>query len=338
VALFLALHAMGVGPGDEVIVPSLSFIATANAVAHAGATPVFADVEPDTYNLDVRATEAAITPRTRAIMVVHQLGQPADLAAFARLSARRGVALLEDAACAIGAAIGERPIGGFGHLCCFSFHPRKILVTGEGGMITTDDADLAARLRRLRHQGMSVSDLERHRADRVIVEEYPEIGFNFRLSDLLAAVGIGQLGKLDGSLAKRREVAARYDAALPALGVRTRLVPPGVRPNWQSYIAALPGATEAQRNALLDALGSRGVASRRGLMAAHREAPYRRGGFRHAPLPHTEAAADRSFLLPIHDHLGDGDVAYVLEQLAAALREIGAGPRTRGAAARETAS
>jgi dTDP-4-amino-4,6-dideoxygalactose transaminase len=322
-ALFLSLLALGVGPGDEVVVPSLSFIATANAVVHCGASPVFADVDPRTYNLDPACVEAALGPRTRAILLVHQLGLPADLGAIEALARARGIAVVEDAACALGSRLDGRPVGSSGRPCCFSFHPRKVLVTGEGGMITTGDPALAGRLRRLRHQGMSVSDLERHRADRVITEAYPEVGYNFRLSDLHAAVGLAQLPKLGRFLARRRELAARYDAALAGReGLVTPFVPQGSEPNFQSYIVRLAGAQRAQRDRLLDAMLARGVATRRGLMAAHRE-PAHAGARSAGSLRHSEAAEAQTVVLPIYPDLSDEEQGRVLRALSESLAEVG---------------
>ncbi len=320
-ALFLALHALGVGPGDEVIVPSLSFIATANAVVHCGATPVFVDVEPSTCNLDPDLLEEAVTPRTKALMPVHQLGLPADLDRIAAVAARHGLAVLEDAACAVGALYRGKPIGSAGNPACFSFHPRKVIVTGEGGMITTDDRALAGRLRLLRHQGMSVSDLERHAAARVIVEEYRVIGYNFRLSDLQAAVGIAQLEKLDAFLAKRRAIAERYHAALSEMpALEPPRLPAGATPNWQSYLVRLRGADREARDRLLDALARRGVATRPGLMAIHAQPCY--AGARIAgSLRHTEEATAQTFILPMYTDLTQADQSLVIEALRAALAE-----------------
>jgi perosamine synthetase len=208
-ALALALHAVGVGPGDEVIVPSHSFIATANAVWHCGAEPVFADIDARTYNLDANAAERAITERTKAIMPVHQVGLPADMDAFLSLAERHRLALVEDAACAIGAEYRGRPIGSLETLACFSLHPRKVITTGEGGMITLQDEALAERLRRLRAHGMSMSDLARHSATEVTFESYPERGFNYRMTDMQAALGLCQLDALDWILQRRRELAER---------------------------------------------------------------------------------------------------------------------------------
>jgi dTDP-4-amino-4,6-dideoxygalactose transaminase len=317
-ALFLVLHALGLEAGDEVITPSLTFIATANAIVHAGATPVLVDVDPETCNVDPAAVAEAVTERTRGILLVHQLGLPADLDALEAVADRHGLFLLEDAACAVGARHRGRPIGASGHPCCFSFHPRKVLVTGEGGMVTLADAGLAERLRRLRHQGMSISDLERHRAERAIVESYPEVGYNFRLSDLHAAVGLAQLERLDAFLAERRRLAARYDAALAGSRAVPPRAPAWATPNHQSYLVRLRGADAEARQAVLDRLHRRGIGARRGLMAVHREPAYRDRPPRR-PLPHTEAAAASTLVLPIFPGLADADQDYVVEELLAAL-------------------
>ncbi|MFP8878143.1 MAG: DegT/DnrJ/EryC1/StrS family aminotransferase [Myxococcota bacterium] len=321
-ALFLSLHALGIGAGDEVVVPSLTFIASVNPIVHVGATPVFADVDPRTFNLDPDAFEAALTSRTRAVMLVHQLGLPADLDEIQRRATARGVAIIEDSACALGSTYKGRPIGSSRHLNCFSFHPRKVIVTGEGGMMTTPDAALAARLRRLRHQGMSISDVERHKADKIVTETYPEIGFNFRMSDLHAAVGLVQLDKLDSFVARRRAIAARYDQTLAELpDIVTPHVPDFAHPNFQSYIARLKRGDSGVRDALLDAMFRRGVATRRGLMAVHKEASYANVQTA-GSLEHTEAADAQSFVLPIYPDLSDDDQQYVIDALCEAVSEV----------------
>jgi perosamine synthetase len=334
-ALFLSLHALGIGPGDEVVVPSLSFIASANAIVHCGATPVFADVEPRSLNLDPEAAAAALTPRTRAVLVVHQLGMPAALDAIGALAGRAGVEVVEDSACALGSRWRGRPIGSSGQLGCFSFHPRKVVVTGEGGMIVTADGALAARLRRLRHQGMSISDLDRHRAGRALVERYEEVGYNFRLSDLHAALGVVQLRKLDRLVAARRAIAARYAAALRGSEIEPCQEPPDAEANFQSYLVRLPGAERAARDALLEAMRRRGVATRRGLMAAHLETCQRSARVSGA-LVHTEAAEAQTLVLPIYAGLDPADQDYVIEQLLEAVREVlpGEGGRRAGGGGR----
>jgi perosamine synthetase len=320
--LFLVLHALGIGRGDEVIVPSLSFIASANAIVHAGAAPVFVDVEPRTYNVDPGLLAAAVTPRTRAILVVHQLGLPCDLDAVTAVARAHGLAVVEDAACAAGATYRGRPVGSSEHPSVFSFHSRKVIVSGEGGIVTTRDRALAARLRRLRHQGMSISDLERAQADRVIIETYPEVGWNFRMPDLVAAVALGQLGKLARFVETRRGLAARYAellAELPAL--EPPWAPEWASHTYQSYIVRVRGVDEAARNRLLDALHRRGVGARRGLMASHLE-PCHRAARSAGPLPHTEAAQAQTVVLPMYQELGEDDQRYIVTQLREALREV----------------
>lgn len=322
-ALHLALVACGVRPGDEVICPSFSFVATANSIVHAGATPVFADIEPATYNLDPACIEEAITPRTRAILAVHQVGLPAGLHAILAIAARHGLPVIEDAACAVGSEYFGKRIGApHGTLACFSFHPRKILTTGEGGMITTGDRELAARLRKLRQHGMSISDSARHRNQRMVFETYDEVGYNYRMTDLQAAVGLVQLRRLDGFLARRRWLASRYTRQLSGLGWLTPPAePPGHKHNFQSYVVRVkgdgPGAVMG-RDALMQELLTRGISTRHGVMAIHRELPYRghrpwvgtRGDDR---LPHTAAAADETIILPLFHQMTEEEQDYVVE-------------------------
>jgi perosamine synthetase len=313
-ALHLALYASGVGPGDEVIVPSLSFIATANAVWHCGATPVFADIDPMTYNLDPEDVERKLTPRTKAVMPVHQVGLPADMDSFADLAERHGVVLVEDAACAIGALYRGRPIGSLGNLACFSFHPRKVITCGEGGMIAVHDPGVAERLRKLRQHAMDQSALQRHAARDVVIEHYPERGWNTRMTDLQAAVGLCQLDVLDTVLRERRQLADRYSASLAGIpAVETPYEPDYAVRTWQSYpirvgARAPVGAEELMRRLLRD-----GIATRRGIMAIHLEQSYDEAG---ADLPHTEAAAQDVVLLPLFPGLTEEAQDYVVGRLA----------------------
>jgi dTDP-4-amino-4,6-dideoxygalactose transaminase len=330
-ALHLALLACGVGPGDEVICPSLSFIATANCIVHAGARPEFVDIEPDTYNLDPERIAEAITPRTRAIMVVHQIGLPAALDRILAIAARHGLPVIEDAACAVGSEYFGRRIGApHGTLACFSFHPRKILTTGEGGMITTRDAELAKRLRRLRQHAMSVSDVARHKAGRVVFESYDEVGYNYRMTDLQAAVGLVQLRRLDDLLARRKYLAARYSEGLSKLEwLAPPAEPDGHKHNFQSYMVRLKAGAPISRDALMQSLLERGIATRRGIMAIHRELPYRDAPLVDGPrweqrLPETAAAADETIILPLFHQMTEEEQDYVIE----CIHHIGA--RARG--------
>ena len=313
-ALQLALYVSGVGPGDEVIVPSLSFIATANAVWQNGATPVFADVDARTYNLDPVAAEAAITERTRAIMPVHQLGLPADMDPFLELARRHGIQVVEDAACAIGARYKGRLIGSLGPLACFSLHPRKVITTGEGGMIAVNDGAVAERLRRLRQHAMDVSDLARHGATDVVIESYPERGWNLRMTDMQAALGLCQLDRLDEILAERARQAARYSAAIDHVPHLEPPFEPGyAERTWQSYaVRLLPGAP-LSRMELMRRLMTDGIATRRGVMAIHEEQAYAGAD---AVLPNTEAATRDSLMLPLFPGLSDEQQDYVIDRLA----------------------
>jgi dTDP-4-amino-4,6-dideoxygalactose transaminase len=321
-ALHLALLAAGLKPGDEVLCPSLSFIATANAIVYAGAVPVFVDIDESTYNMDPACIAAAITPRTKAILVVHQVGLPAALDEINEIGRRRGLLVIEDAACAIGSEYKGRRIGAPHTLmACFSFHPRKVLTTGEGGMITTADADVAARLRRLRQHAMSVSDVARHSSSRVITESYDEVGYNYRMTDLQAAVGLVQLERLDGMLARRRALAGRYTAELSSIPwLAPPLQPPGCLSNFQSYMARLDSDAPVTRDDLMQQLLDCGISSRRGVMAIHREFPYRSG----AHLPMTDQVTDTTIILPLFHEMTDEEQDYVIEQLTAKRSRVSA--------------
>ncbi|MGW3093322.1 DegT/DnrJ/EryC1/StrS family aminotransferase [Streptomyces sp. NPDC001102] len=297
-ALHLCLVALGLGPGDEVVVPSLSFIATANAVRYVGAEPVFADVDLATGNLTPATVDAVRTARTRAVLAVHQGGVPADVHALRAACAEWDLPLIEDAACAIGSTVGGKPVGHGALLAAWSFHPRKVVTTGEGGMITTDDADWAARLRRLREHGMNASAAQRHASDKPVLESYLEVGFNYRMTDIQAAVGLVQLGKLDAMIARRRELAARYAALLHDVpGLTPVRDPEHGQSNFQSYWVLLEEDFPVGRDDLLAALAAAGVSARRGIMAAHLEPAY--ADHPSAPLPVTERLTGDSLILPL---------------------------------------
>ncbi|KRP91719.1 DegT/DnrJ/EryC1/StrS family aminotransferase [Bradyrhizobium yuanmingense] len=318
-ALHLALVALEIGPGDEVITASHSFIATANCIRYCGATPVFVDIDPGTYNIDPNRIAEAITRRTRAVIAVHQMGMPCDLTALATLADRQGIILIEDAACAAGSQIRvdgswERVGKPHGRIACFSFHPRKVITTGEGGMLTTSDAKLDHKFRLLRQHGMSVPDIVRHGSQQVIFEDYLVVGYNYRMTDIQAAVGREQLERLPALVSRRRAIAARYREMLGNFGgLRLPIEPEWARSNWQSYCVGLPDRVDQLK--IMQSLLDQGIATRRGIMCSHREAPYAKDKHRH-DLRHSEFAQDNSILLPIYAQMNEEDQ----ERVACALR------------------
>ena len=319
-ALHVALHLLGVGPGDEVVVPSFSFIATANVVRYVGATPVFADVDPVTGNLTGATVDAALTSRTVAVIGVHQGGMPFDVAELQALCARRDLVLLQDAACAAGSTYRGAPVGAAGTLTAWSFHPRKLLTTGEGGMLTTDDPQWAARLRRLREHGMSVSAADRHASGSVRLEEYDEVGFNFRMTDLQAAIGLIQLGKLPEVIARRRELAQRYHKLLAEIdGLRPVTDPDHGTTNYQSFWVVLPQDYSGSVVDVLTGLNARGISARRGIMAAHLEPAY--AGAARGELPVTEYLTRRSLILPLFHQMTEAEQDTIVTGLAEVLSE-----------------
>ena len=338
-ALHLALLAAGVRAGDEVVTVSHSYIATANSIRYCGAIPVFVDIEPHTFNIDPLLAAAAITPRTRAILCVHQIGMPCDLAALVPVARAAGVALIEDAACATGSEIlwngkWERIGKPHGDAACFSFHPRKVISTGDGGMIVTANPDWDREYRLLRQHAMSVPDTVRHGSPTVIFESYPTLGFNYRMTDIQAAVGREQLKRLPEIYRRRRQLAARYRELLAGVpGIQLPVEPSWARSNWQSFAVTLPPGCDQLRTAqfMLD----RGIATRRGIMCAHREPAYRTEPWRCASgqpscggpdgtcehLRRSEEAQDRSLLLPLFHQL----TAEEQDRVVYALRDVLAG-------------
>ncbi len=321
-ALHLALMAVGVGPGDEVATVSHTFIATANAVRHAGAEPVFVDIESGTYNIDPQRLEAAIGPRCRAILCVHQMGMPCDLDRVLAVAAAHDLPVIEDSACAVGSEIAcngaWEPIGRpRGAVACFSFHPRKVITTGDGGMLTTADPELDQRFRLWRHHGMSVPDIARHQSRKVIFESYPVLGYNYRMTDIQAAVGREQLRRLPEIVARRRVLAERYLALLADVdGLGLPEQPPFARSNWQSFCVLLPEGLD--QHATMQAMLDRGVATRRGIMCCHREAPYR-DVRRAGPLGRSEEAQDRGVILPLYAQMTEDQQDRVISALKEAL-------------------
>jgi dTDP-4-amino-4,6-dideoxygalactose transaminase len=327
-ALHLALLVAGVGPGDEVATVSHSFIATANAIRMCGAIPLFVDVEPGAFNVDPARLEASLTPRTRAVLCVHQLGMPCDLAAVTALGRRHAIPVIEDAACAAGSAIrwsGEwQPVGRpHGDIACFSFHPRKLLTTGDGGMITTANAEWDARCRLLRQHGMTVSDVARHASPTVTAESYREVGFNYRMTDIQAAVGREQLRKLAGIVTRRRALAARYRELLSGVdGVSTPVEPEWARSNWQSYCVTL--APEVDQRRVMQQMLDEKIATRRGVMCAHREPAYQQAPWTagEGGLTESEGAQDRGVILPLFHDMTDHQQVRVVQSLQKAIRAV----------------
>jgi dTDP-4-amino-4,6-dideoxygalactose transaminase len=298
-ALHLALLVAGLRPGDQVIVPAHTCMATVNAIVMAGGVPVFADIDRRTFNLDVAAAEAAISEDVRAILLVHQIGLPADVDAFKQLAARYGLILVEDAATAFGARYKGRYVGGHGAPTGYSFHPRKTITTGEGGMLMLEDDEAAERARRLRSAGASISELVRHQARGTLQQSYPEPGYNYRLTDLQAAVGLAQLRKLAQILEQRAAQAGYFTRGFAEVDeVWTPYVPPDTTPCWSSYCVTLPGASSRTITAVLDYLAGQGISCRRGIQPLYRE-PYFAESHEGMHLPNTEAAAEQTLFLPI---------------------------------------
>lgn len=318
-ALHLALLAVGVGEGDEVITVSHTFVATANAVRYCGAAPVFVDIEEDGFNIDPELIEAAITPKTRAIVCVHQIGMPCNLQAITAVASAHGLPVIEDAACGIGSEINwqgnwERIGKPHGDIACFSFHPRKIMNTGDGGMITTANAEWDAKFRLLRQHGMSVPDTVRHGSAQVIFESYPIVGYNYRMTDIQAAVGREQLKRVPEVVAGRRALADRYTALFSDnSGIKPPMEPEYARSNWQSYCVRLPDGVD--QKAVMQSMLDAGIATRRGIMCIHREASY--AGAAQTALPRSEAAQDHCIILPLYPQMTHAEqdlVAATLKQ------------------------
>ena len=332
-ALHLALRAVGVGPGDEVITVSHSFIATANSIRYCGAVPVFADIEPASFNMDPECLEPLISPRTKAILCVHQMGMPCALHRIIPLARAHGLAVVEDAACAVGSEIfwdnrWERIGKPHGDVACFSFHPRKLLTTGDGGMITTANPEIHEKCRLWRHHGMSVSDVARHQSRHVVFESYETLGFNYRLTDIQAAVGREQLKKIPEIVRRRRQQVQNYRQLL---GSETPFVfpeePPWARGNWQSLCVMLP--PECDQATVMEYMLERGIATRRGVMCAHREPAYAQESWSCGSGPgscdcppgsckrlrHSEEAQDRGLILPLFHDMTFEDQQRVAEAL-----------------------
>lgn len=310
-SLHTALAAMGIGKGDEVIVPSYSFIATANSVLYQGARPIFVDIDPLTYNIDPEKIEEKVSEHTKCIMPVHQVGLPADLDKIDIIAKKKNVLVLEDAACALGSEYKGKKIGNI-NPACFSFHPRKVITCGEGGMITTNDKRIYEKSTMIRSHGASVSDLARHESKDIIFEEYDCLGYNYRMTDIQASIGLEQVKKLSRVLEMRRELAERYNDLLNTIDkVTVPFVPKGLKHTYQSYIIKIEGKN---RNQVMQELLEKGIATRRGIMAIHTE-PYYVKRFGKISLPVTEDAVEKTIVIPLFPGMTEEEQDYVVKHL-----------------------
>ncbi len=315
-ALHLSMIVSGIGPGDEVICPSLTYIATANAIKYVGAIPVFAEVERETCNLNPLDVERHITTQTKAILIVHQLGFPAKIEAFQELATKYNLSLIEDAACAAGSSYRGNKIGQHSSLVCFSFHPRKVISTGDGGMITTNNTEFCERLKQLRQHGMSINDRVRHEARRIVFEDHLELGYNYRMTDIQAAIGIKQLEKLDWIVAERRKIGTFYNDAFKDLPhLHLPVEEDGCQSNYQSYSIYLDKDSGVDRNQLMQALLNAGISTRRGVMTIHREIAYRQE-YKDLSLNISEDIQDNSIIIPLYVPLTINELTYITTTFA----------------------
>lgn len=325
-AIHIAMLAHGIGLGDEVLCPSYSFIATANGIRHAGAEPRFVDIDPATLNMDPVKAEEMIrenyTPELKhkqsgrmlkGILLVHQIGIPADVDAFAAIAEKYGIVLMEDNACGIGSTYKGKQLSSSGFTSVLSFHPRKVITSGEGGMLLTDDEAIDEKARVYRAHGMSISDFVRHNASSTLYESYEVVGYNYRLTDLQSALGIKQLENIEKFIHRRESIAARYNEAFSRFSEVAVIEPPAyvTRWNYQSFPLRLVNGTRETRDQFMQSLYEAGISTRRGIPPIHKEPVYEQG----LTLPNTEKVSDTSFFLPIYPTLSGDEVDYIIEQV-----------------------
>jgi len=316
-ALHLALLAIGIEEGDEVLVPAFTWIATANAVMFCNATPVLVDVDPLTFNIDPSQIAEKVTTRTKAIIPVHLFGLCADIEAIQAVTP--GLKIVEDAACASGAAIYDKPAGGLGDIGCFSFHPRKSVTTGEGGMVTTNNDEYAERMNQLRNHGASISEEQRHRGPKpYILPKFEHVGYNYRMTDLQGAIGVVQLGKLDRYIDERARWARLYNENLKDIEwLRTPFVPEGYKHGWQSYVVMIDESrSPVSRNELMEILQGKGISTRPGTHAIHTQEIYSET-FGYAPdeFPGALDCAEHSMAIPFYNGMSQEDFEFVVEAI-----------------------
>ena len=313
-ALHLCLIVAGIGRGDEVICPSYTFIATPNAIVYVGAKPIFVDIDPRTYNVDPDKIEQAITKNTKAILPAYQ-GIATGVEKIRIIAQRNNLTVVEDAAPAIGALYNDKKLGSESSLCCFSLHPRKVITCGEGGLIATNSINVAEKLRKLRHHSMSVSDLQRHKSDDLIFESYPEVGYNYRMTDIQAAIAMVQLDRLDGLILRRREIASRYTRALSNYNwLETPLNNENMYNTFQSYMVKLLPNAPIKRDQLMRELLKAGISTRRGFLSCHRER-YDRLMFPSLNLPHSEYCTDNCIILPLYPAMSYQEQKFVIDTI-----------------------
>jgi len=321
-AMYIALLLNKIGPGDEVIVPSYTWIATANVVRMVGAKPIFADIDLSTFNITTQTVEAAITSRTKVIMPVHQFGLPVDMDGIMEIAQRHKLIVIEDAACAIGSVYKDSPIGGLGNMTCFSFHPRKVITTGEGGMLTTDDSRLAARARVLLNHGASISDVAKHKVNTVealLAEEFQEVGYNYRMTNLQGALGVAQMKRLDKILELRQQRAEKYSKTFKDTPyIFQPYAPDYATPNWQSYVIRVSDDCPVERDVLTQHLLDAGISCRPAYMACHVQPVYRKL-YLDLYLPNTEKALNSVIILPLYPQMTDEEQEYVIEMISKAI-------------------
>lgn len=320
-ALFLSLYIMDIGPGDEVIVPSHTFIATSNVILQVGATPIFVDIDMKTYNIDPDKIEEKITSKTKVIMPVDQVGLPCDMDKILAIAKKHNLLVLEDSACALGSVYKGKRIGTLADITCLSFHPRKTITTGEGGMILTQNEEWANQAKMLRHHGMGISDYARHTSNKIIHEEYIEVGFNFRMSDIQATVGVEQMKKFTKLLNLRKKIAKRYDEAFKNSALLViPYVPEGLEHNYQSYIVRLKRNDKITRDEIMQKLLDNDISTRRGIMSIHLEKPYIKL-FGKLDLPNSEEMTNWGITLPLYPQMTQTEQDYVISKVKEAIGE-----------------
>lgn len=314
-ALHLCLTIKGVGIGDEVICPSFTCMATANAIHHSGAIPCFADIDEQTYNFNPESVKKVISPKTKAIMLVHQIGQPADIDSFKKIASEFNLLLIEDAATALGAKYKDKYLGANDSTACFSFHPRKMITTGEGGMIVTSDKELVRKAKMLRSTGADSSDLERHHAKGTLIQNYVAVGYNYRMTDMQAAMGLVQLKKINDIINQRAEQAKVYNNTLSEIEeIEIPFVPKFGVHAYSSYLIRLKKNCGVSQKEFLNKMAANGVSCRIGIQPLHFE-PFYRNLFGTLSFPVTEEVAKSTVFLPIFPGMTEKEQSKVIQSI-----------------------